>query len=679
MKNFFYLLFIIFIVTRLSIAHADNFITVYTDKNRGNIDKKIFGNNVIAYDPTTYENRSDAYYGYSDYGAGIWDSKWQKSNDEVIKLAKEAGISVLRFPGGCGVDHYDWKKTIGKNREHFLYGIDEFLKTSKAIGADPIITVSYFTGTQQDAADMVEYLNLSDDGHHTWSTKRLKNGQKDPYKIKYFEIGNEVWGGDFRQIKKVLPEEYAMRYLKYYDAMKEEDPSIKIGVTLWNTEWNTKVMEIIKAKIDFGILHTYPSPEVSNNILQSMDPKDIFKVTLAMPTIKDEYNFQETLRLLHEKSGKDIPLAITEYNGGFTQEKPVPYRYSLGTALVNAELLKIFLKPENNILMANYWDFINEYWGMAANNFDGTYKTLDNPYYKRPNYYVFEMYHQHFGDVLLNAVVKSDSYEVHMEKSFYKEFMSRVKTGTLIKNNLLSENWEISAFAGVVAQEKDGVLEIDFQDPSSFNYYNSVKRANVDSNTYYKLSGYIKTENLNDRHGVCLEVQDTRGWNISHSAEETDSISGTNDWQYVEAIYKTMPDASSVTVIARRVGEDGPLKGKVYFRNVKLEKFVPGLDSINMAYLSVNVSRSSDGKKVFLMVINKNMDQTMTATVELKSFIPTSEGNAWVLNGPSIDSTNENRHDTVNITHKKFEIKNNPFQYTFEPHSLTAIEIEKEK
>jgi alpha-N-arabinofuranosidase len=679
MKKFFYLFVIFLIRINLSVAHADNFITIYTDHKIGDLNKKVFGNNIVAYDPTTYENSTKEYYGFSDYGAGIWDSKWQKPTNEVIKLAKDVGISVLRFPGGCGAHHYDWKKAIGKNREHFLYGLDEFLMTSKDIGAEPIITVSYFTGTQQDAADMVEYLNTLDDGHLPWSAQRAKNGHKEPYGVKYFEIGNEDWHGDHRQVKEVLPEEYAIRYLKYYDAMKLKDPSIQIGVILWNREWNGKVMEIIKDKIDFAIIHTYPSPEVGVDKLESMDPKDIFRITLAMPTIRDEYNFQETLKLLHEKSGKNIPLAITEYNGGFVQEKPVPYRHSLGTALVNAELLRIFLQPENNILMANYWDFVNEYWGMIANNFDGTYKTLSNPYYKRPNYYVFEMYHQHFGDVLLNAEVKSDSYDVHMDKPLYKEFINRIKTGTLIKNNLLTENWEISDFAGVVAQEKDGLLGINFQAPLSFNYYHSIKKANVDPNMFYKLSGDIKTENLNDNHGVCLEIQDGRGWSISHSAEETESISGTNDWKYVEVIYKTLPDASAVRVIARRIGEEGPLKGKAYFKDVKLEKFVPGLDSINMAYLSVNASKNLDGKKVFLMVINKNMEQAMTVNVDLKNFISASHGNAWILNGPSIDATNENRHNTVKITQKEFEIKNNPFQYTFEPHSLTAIEIEKEK
>jgi hypothetical protein len=221
--------------------------------------------------------------------------------------------------------------------------------------------------------------------------------------------------------------------------------------------------------------------------------------------------------------------------------------------------------------------------------------------------------------------------------------------------------------------------------------------ANIESNSYYKLSGYIKTEGLIDENGVCLEVQDGRGWNQTKSAASTDKIKGTNDWQYVEVIYETLPDAKAVTVFARRVGETGPLKGKAYFKDIKLEKFIPSIDT-KIPYLSVNASKSKDGSKIYLMVINKNMDASMTATIDLKDFVPAAKGNAWVLNGPSVDATNEKKHDNVTVTHREFEIasaaaqprndtvelalrsdESIKFEFTFEPHSLTAIEIGRAK
>ena len=244
------------------------------------------------------------------------------------------------------------------------------------------------------------------------------------------------------------------------------------------------------------------------------------------------------------------------------------------------------------------------------------------------------------------------------------------------------------------------MLEIDFKDPKEFNYYHSTKKANVEAGAYYKVSGFIKAEGLVDDTGVGLEVQDGRGWNVSHSAVDTDTVRGTTDWQFVEAIYQALPDAKNVTVIVRRIGEKGPLQGKVYIKDVKFERFIPALDSTRIPYLSVNASKNKDGNKVYLMVVNKDQDKPQTATITLNGFEPASQGNAWVLNGPAIDATNEENHDNVKVTQKKFQVSSiksqekgsspdtrhmtqdtgspSSFTFTFEPHSLTAIELDKQ-
>lgn len=510
-----------------------NVITVDVTGNIGAVNPKVFGNNLIGYDPMTYENWAKEYYGYSDFGAGVWDGKWGHPVKEVEQFLKDAGITVVRFPGGGGSKHYDWKKAIGKNRKIFLFGLDEFLKVASDVDAEPVYTVSYFTGTEQDAADLVEYLNAFDDGKHLWAAERAKNGHPDPYNVKYFEIGNEVFNGNLRDIKRVRPEEYAQSYLKYYKAMKVVDPTVQIGVVLDNESWNRVVLAMIGDKVDFGIIHVYPTP-VWGKELETMPVRQIFDVALAQPETQYQVLFDQIKELFKRYSGREVPLAITEFNGGFSQDKPVPYRRTLGNALVNAELLKVFMKSKNNILMANHWNFVNEWWGMIANGFDGTYKTLYNPYYKRPNYYIFEMYAKHFGDILLDVDVQCDSYDI----SQYQSLKSRVKD--LLRN-----------------------------------------------------------------------------------------------------------DQSSVSI----------------------------------PYLSVNASKSEDGGKVNLIVVNKNLEESMAATIELRDFVSASKGDAWVLNGPTVDATNEKKHDNVKITYKEFEIWNeesgakNTFEFTFEPHSLTVIEI----
>lgn len=508
-------------------------INVYTSDTIGEVNPLLFGTNFIGYDPATYEPDAQSVTVYSNYGGGIWDPEGEKSVSEVITLAKEAGITISRFPGGSGTHGYDWKKTIGDStkRSRFLYGLDEFLSSCEDIGCEAVITVSYFTGTAADAADLVEYLNGSDgivklDDSINWAHLRVLNGHPEPYGIKYFEFGNEVYAGNQRAVEKVEGREYGERFIEYSKAMKAVDHTILIGAPVSNPyprhgDWNRDMIEMAGEYIDFLIPHTYHTYIRYQKLKKKPEKRDVnlaFRKVLG--TIDNVGNFYKKLGKLFEQiTGRNnIPLAITEYNGGFIQQKPVPYRHSLGTALFNAGLLQIFMEPQNNIFMANYWQFCNSYWGMiyTKDNFvEHDYRKPIN-YIKRPNYYVYKLYKEHFRNKLINVKVKTNSTKV---------------------------------------------------------------------------------------------------------------------------ITTTMPFLHLVT------------------------------------NLSVNASISKDGNKIYLMVLNKNMDENITANIDLKEFDAYGKGNAWVLNGPGVDATNEENPDNVKIIHKEFEVKGSRLQFTFEPHSLTAIEI----
>ena len=95
------------------------------------------------------------------------------------------------------------------------------------------------------------------------------------------------------------------------------------------------------------------------------------------------------------------------------------------------------------------------------------------------------------------------------------------------------------------------------------------------------------------------------------------------------------------------------------------------------AYLSVLAGSDEGRKSAYLMVVNRSLDRAMTATIGLKGFVPSGPIRSWTLNGPSVDATNEVNHDNVKVTHRTHEVKGAPFEFTFEPHSLTAIEIDR--
>ncbi|GBE16754.1 intracellular exo-alpha-L-arabinofuranosidase 2 [bacterium BMS3Abin15] len=539
------------------LAYADeNVISVFTNKEIGKVNKKVFGSNLVGDEPSRTAPSLRLSYAHIDYGAGIWNPRKNEYVEEVVNLAKEAGLSIFRF---ATMNHNEWKKSIGNNREHFLFGLDEFMKTVHAIGAEPFITISYFTGNEQDAADLVEYLNVESDGKHFWADKRAENGHPEPYGVKYFELGNEVWKGNYRNIKEVRPEKYGERYLSYQKAIKKVDSSIQLGLMLkhpYDELWDGRILGVVGSNVDFIVKHIYPTHDMRlYKPWQGLKMKDMFQVVLGSPSVFTEKYLLETLRLIKAKTGRDdIYFAVNEFNGWFIQNEPVPYRHSLGNALVIAELLKIFTKPSNKILMANNWNFLSSYWGSIKS--EGNFMTRDYrrlvKYTKRPNYYVYELYNKHFGDILVKTDVKSDSYDMRN----YKPYMKALNT--TIKGN---------------ANNNSGLLD--------------------------KARAMIKEERLED--------------------------------------------------------------------DLHLDTVVP--------YLSVNASKSREGDKLYLMVINKNMDETVESFIKLVDFNPLQKADVWILNGPSPDATNEYKKDNVRVEHKKIILKDSAFRFVFEPHSLTAIEI----
>ena len=541
------------------LAYADeNVISVFTNNEISEVNKKVFGSNILGDEPSRTKPSLRHTYAHIDYGTGIWNPRKNEYVDTVVNLAKEAGLSIFRF---ATLNHNDWKKSIGNNREHFLFGLDEFLKTVHDIGAEPFITISYFTGNEQDAADLVEYLNVESDGKHFWADKRAENGHPEPYGVKYFELGNEVWIGDHRKIKEVRPEEYGERYLSYQKAMKKVDNSIQVGLMLkhpYNESWDGRILGVVGSNVDFIVKHIYPTHDMGFwSSWKRLEMKEMFQVVLGSPSVFTEKYLLETLRLIKDKTGRDdIYFAVNEFNGWFVQNEPVPYRHSLGNALVIAELLKIFMKPSNKVLMANNWHFLNSYWGSIKSEDNFMTHDYQRPikYIKRPNYYVYELYNKHFGDILVKTDVKSDSYDLRNYKPYMKALLNTIKSDANNKNSLLA-----------------------------------------------KARAMIKKERPEN--------------------------------------------------------------------NMHLDTLVP--------YLSVNASKSREGDKLYLMVINKNMDETVESFIKLVDFNPLQKADVWILNGPSPDATNENKKDNVRIIHKEFDINDTNFIFTFEPHSLTVIECKR--
>lgn len=85
------------------------------------------------------------------------------------------------------------------------FGTDEFLDWCAQLGAEPYLCLNMGTGTLDEALHWLEYCNSSRNTHY--ANLRRKNGHEKPYGVKYWSLGNELWGP--WQVEQATKEDYA--------------------------------------------------------------------------------------------------------------------------------------------------------------------------------------------------------------------------------------------------------------------------------------------------------------------------------------------------------------------------------------------------------------------------------------------------------------------------------------
>lgn len=155
--------------------------------------------------------------------------------DSVAAL-KSLRSGVYRFPGGNFVSAHEWRNAIGdpdKRPPTFDpvwnalqpndIGTDEFLTLCGLLGVEPYIAVNAGTGDAWSAAEYVEYTN--GDAGTPMGKWRAANGHPKPYHVKFWGIGNEMWGISY-QFGAMKPAQFAYKHNEFAKAMRKVDPSI---------------------------------------------------------------------------------------------------------------------------------------------------------------------------------------------------------------------------------------------------------------------------------------------------------------------------------------------------------------------------------------------------------------------------------------------------------------------
>jgi len=219
------------------------------------------------------------------------------ADPDVIRFLRESRLPILRWPGGNFVSSYHWRDGVGPiekrptlpnyawgQQENNFFGIDEFIAFCRAVGCEPMICLNAGSGTVTEAAQWLEYCNGGADT--PMGRLRAENGHPEPYNVRHWEIGNELWGK--WQYHWTTAEGYVDRYRRFVKAMLEVDPVITIyacgAPVMWGKKWNDTL--IVGASDILRI--TTDHPLVGGRVPTDTEPLDVFKDFMAVPQVLEQ-------------------------------------------------------------------------------------------------------------------------------------------------------------------------------------------------------------------------------------------------------------------------------------------------------------------------------------------------------------------------------------------------------
>ncbi len=389
-------------------------ITVNADLGKHRINRNIYGH-------------FSEHLGRCIYG-GIWvgeDSSIPNTDgirNSVIEALRNIKIPVLRWPGGCFADEYHWKDGVGPREkrkkminthwggvvENNHFGTHEFMRLCELLECEPYICGNVGSGTVQEMQEWIEYITF--DGESPMANWRRENGRDEPWKLKYFGVGNENWGcgGNMRA------EYYADVYRRYQTYIRNfgENKIFKIacGPNSDDYHWTEVLMREASRFMDGLSLHYYtvPGPSWQNKGSATDFTEDEWFITMKKTLYMEELITRHSTIMDKYDPDKRVALIVDEWGTWYDVEPGTNpgFLYQQNTlrdALVAGINLNIFNNHCDRVRMANIAQTVNVLQAVILTEGDKTILT--------PTYHVFEMYKVHQDATLLPVDVDCPDYK----------------------------------------------------------------------------------------------------------------------------------------------------------------------------------------------------------------------------------------------------------------------------
>jgi alpha-N-arabinofuranosidase len=300
------------------------------------------------------------YGGVYEEGSDLADQHGFRT--DVLAATAELAPTIARYPGGNFASGYHWRDGVGppgrrprrwdrawRTVETNQFGTDEFIRWCRQLRAEPYLCVNLGDGDATEAADWVEYCNATCDTSLT--RLRQDNGSPGPHNVRYWGLGNELYG-DW-QIGAKEAGAYADAARDAARSMRRVDPDIKLVAVGCNEkpDWNLTVLRKLWDTVDYLALHLYVGcPDAQSHLAYGLVvDHHIRQMRSAIEMVAAE-----------QLGTKRVEIAFDEWNVWYRHHRPpLEERYDLADAVVVAQFLNAFIRHCDIVTMANLAQLVN--------------------------------------------------------------------------------------------------------------------------------------------------------------------------------------------------------------------------------------------------------------------------------------------------------------------------------
>ncbi len=399
--------------------------------------------------------------------------------NEVFKYIKELNPRMLRF-GGNVISAYHWKYGVGPiylrpnmyneawgGMSNKYFGTDEFLRLCRELDVEPMICVNAGSGTPEEAAQWIEYCNGSIDT--PMGALRAQNGNKEPYGVKYWQVGNEIFGE--WQVGHCTAGEYAKRCVEFCREMKQADTDIiLIGCGDTVPEWNRILLEKAGEYIDILAVHIYHS-YTRLDMDKNLSDEEKFRAIVSFPEVTRKILDSTTEIINSNPKYSHIRYAITEYNTMYLQNtirKGLPDEHTLEAAVAIAANLNEFIRKSDMVSITNFSDLVNGWLGGCIRVGDSYsdqskgkipgWSRKGQVVYGTPAYYILKMYADRNIGYAVDTNTQCDTYSVKVNS----DYMDLTNLPVIDSAACLSKERNILTLFAVNRSLEEAEVEMEF-------------------------------------------------------------------------------------------------------------------------------------------------------------------------------------------------------------------------